>query len=260
MAKPLWGTDLYGERWLENSGELILANKSGRRKGKKMARRKGKRSSAARMMAYVRSFRKKSRAKTNRPKHRRAAKRNFMNAGMIANRPRSRVYVMPRRRPRSNPASGGTGRPLFNMFGLQIPGMATTAGAVAGLVIPGMVQAQIAAYVPASLSSTTIGKWLVRTASVALPAWIVKRFISAKAGTMMFIVGAATLGAMALREFFPTAFPALGQYLGEQPFLGYYGTSGGGQRQLTTGRQQFPIMQPGMSRGVPDRLQAGSRF
>lgn len=224
-----------------------------------MARRKGKRSSAARMMAYVRSFRKKSRAKTNRPKARRA-KRNFMNAGMIANRPRSRVYVMPRRRARSNPASGGTGRPLFNMFGLQIPGMATTAGAVAGLVVPGMVQAQISAYVPASLSGTTIGKWLVRTVSVALPAWIVKRFVSAKAGTMMFIVGAATLGAMALREFFPTAFPALGQYLGEQPFLGYYGTSGGGQRSLGTGRQMVPMMTARMSSGVPDRLQAGSRF
>ena len=180
-----------------------------------MARRR--RSSKAHM-AYVRSFRKGARkAAPRRRKARRARKSNpWPVAGMVVNprrrrHSRRRTHAVARRRRHSysrNP----------KLLGIELPPLNKVLFAGVGFVAPPMIEGFLAGFIPAEITSSTIGKYAVRVASVLALAFGVRRFIGREEGNMVAIGGGVYVLSTAAMEFLPNIFsggtpaPALKMY------------------------------------------------
>lgn len=251
-----------GELWFDNP-QLVIANPKRRKK-------------------TMRSHRTR-RGRINRT---RRAKRNFYSAGMLANRPKRRrprhnrrrrsvmrakrnfYFNPPRRRRAGGLLSGLTGGRSF--LGFQLPPMDAVLFAAAGLIGPGLVSNQLLGtpatataaakpgLLPASWLVGSDGKpnqitlWLTKIASVLLPAWAIRKFISPKAGTMFLIGGSAGLALDAIKTFAPGIIPGLGS----QPLLGAYF-----DQPRAVANFPRPVNRlPGMIADAPSRLSPQERF
>ena len=256
MATGLW-EDIDGERWLENP-QLIIANPTRRKK------------------TMAKSRRRRGRKGTSR---RRRVRRNYAASGLIANprrrrrsyRRRRRAYAMnPRRRVRRarrrhvrrhyrrNPA----------LMGFSLPPLDAVLFTGAGLVLPPVMASFLMGYLPDSLKTSKAAYYGVKAASVLIPAMLVRRFVSRRAGNFLLVGGAASFAIDLVREFAPSLLPASSGVSG-QPFLGFYermpnripmtATPGMG-RYSSVPVRSMPVQRTPLLSQTPERLSPGARF
>lgn len=181
--------------------------KSVKKKGVKgMAKR---RSSSKAHMAYVRSFRKgakRRKASPARKRRRSTARRNpYPLAGLVVNprkRRRARRATAVARRRRSN---GGYSRNP-RIFGFELPPVEKVMFAGIGFVAPPMVEGLVSNFIPASITSSTIGKYAVRIGIVAAIGYAISRFLGRDKGNMALIGGGVYIATTAAMEFAPSMF------------------------------------------------------
>lgn len=259
----LWTTDVDGEKWLVNP-QLIIANprRKKRKESTKMARRKG------RMPAGLARYW----AKKRRGGKRRRAKRNFASAGMLANRRRRSVHHRRRRRHAlGNPRRRRSAiRHSFRrrharrnpqLLGFQLPQLQDVVFTGAGFVVPPILTSYVMNWIPDAYKTNQAVVWGVKAASVLVPSYAVRKFVSQRAGNLMLLGGAVSFTIDLIKTFAPGVIPGLGYYntmpnpraLGAQPFLGKYpglrgvgGPQGGGL--------------PRMISNTPERLMPTNRF
>jgi len=182
---------------------IINPRKRGRKKGKKsMARRSSKAH-----MAYVRSFRKNAKRRRPTIRRKRRARRNpWPVAGAVLANPRRRRSV---RRRRTHAVarrrrSGYSRNP--RLLGLELPPLNKVLFAGVGFVVPPMLEGVITGFVPASISSSTIGKYAVRVAAVLGLAFGIRKFIGREEGNMAAIGGGVYVLSHVAAEFLPNLF------------------------------------------------------
>ena len=200
-TRPLWKA-LGNHPWLTNP-RLLLLNP---RKGTNMATRR----------------------------RRRRARRNPV-ANPITNRRRRRTYrhnpvaANPRRRRRArrNPPNGGE-RGL-RLAGVTLPGLQTAAFATGGFILPPIIESYLRPMLPANISTTAWGKYLLKFGTVFGLTWGARAFAGSSAAYKVGIGGMVYLSASIVRDFMPnlvgtTAAPAVAYYprLASQPLLGDY--------------------------------------
>lgn len=133
------------------------------------------------------------------------------------------------------------------MIGLNAPTIRTVGYTVAGMVGTPFVEGFASGFLPLAVTGNKLGSYAVKIASALAVGFAAGKILGREAGRAAYIGGAAYIAVSAIKEFFPALAPAgggTGEYLGQQnqPLLGeYLGNS--------------PI-----TKGIPDRLQPGSRF
>lgn len=247
MLKPnVWTQDSDGEEWYINGPEVVIASNRPRKKGKpKMYANRPKHGTKA-WMSYIRGMKKN--AGGRKKKHHRKAKRNMYSAGMVANRPKTRTVVKYIRAKRNGPRTSAM------LAGFGIPGIEPIAGAFAGLSVPPLLNYLVKGYLPTSLTSSKLGMYAIKAAEIIVPSWLVKKYVSRNVGNTMLIVGIGKLLYDVAQDVAPQVFGLSG--MGFQPMLGVYP----GQRRGLPAARQVPMMTTPMNSGVPDRLDANSRF
>lgn len=216
MATHLW--DYFdGEPFLTNPRLGIIGLNSRGKKGKKMAARK-RRSTRRRTSASV-----NPRRRTRRKSYRRNA---YPVAGLVVNPRRRRAsrrrVANPRRRRssmRRNPA----------IFGIGLPPINSVIFAGIGFIAPPMVEGFLNRTLPSSITSSTLGKYAIRVASVVGLSFAVKQFVGSAEARMVAIGGGVYVLSSAVSEFAPGIIPGLNAYVP------------GNNRQL---RQYIPANQP----------------
>lgn len=172
-----------------------------------------KRRSSKAHMAYVRSFRKGAKRRKAAPARKRRVRRARRNpypvAGMVVGNPRKRRTSRRRhavaRRTRRH-SKGYSRNP--RIFGIELPPVQKVIFAGVGFVAPPMIEGMVAGFIPASIQSTTMGKYAVRIGIVAALGWAVSRFLGREKGNMTLIGGGVYVATTAALEFFPSLFGA----------------------------------------------------
>jgi hypothetical protein len=104
------------------------------------------------------------------------------------------------------------------LLGIELPPLNKVLFAGVGFVAPPMIEGFLAGFIPAEITSSTIGKYAVRVASVLALAFGVRRFIGREEGNMVAIGGGVYVLSTAAMEFLPNIFsggtpaPALKMY------------------------------------------------
>jgi hypothetical protein len=203
MSKSLWG--IYNdEPFMENPPLAIIGNplryrrklskgkyeydyvskrtSSKKRKGVKMA---AKRRHVKRVVSRKRS------------KGRKGKRNPFPMAGVVANPRVIHVRarrVSHRRRGRRNPA----------ILGIELPPLNQVLYAGAGFLAPPMVEGYINKFLPVEVTSSTIGRYAVKIASVLGLSFLAKKAIGASEARMVAIGGASYVLVSAVNEFMPS--------------------------------------------------------
>lgn len=199
MSKSLWG--IYNnEPFMENPPMAIIGNPLRYRKklsrGKyeydyvsgKSKKRKGVK------MAAKRRHVKRATTRKHRSKSRKGKRNPFPMAGVVAN---PRHYSIIRRRH----ARRGRRNPAF--LGVEIPPLKQVLFAGAGFIAPPMVEGYVNKFLPVSITSTTIGRYAVKIASVIGLSFLAKKAIGASEARMVAIGGASYVLVSAVNEFLP---------------------------------------------------------
>ncbi len=204
-----------GEPFMVNPhlGILGPVNPRKRRRRKNMA--KGR---SARHMAWVRSFRKKN----PRRRHRRSRRNPYPVAGLALNprrRHRRRTRRNPvmryrRRRARRNPA----------ILGLSLPPLQPVLYAGIGFIGTPWLEGVLSAYMPASITTSTVGKYAVRIGSVVGLSMIAKMVLGKTAATYVGVGGGAYVLVTAIKEF--SGFNPMGLAAYRSPGMGAYRSLG----------------------------------
>lgn len=263
----LWTEDIDGEKWLVNP-QLIVANprpKPKRRKKKMASRRKRRQPAGLRKYWAARRGRKSS------PRRRRA-KKNYTSAGMLVNprrRRRARRSIAAHRR--RGVARRVTRRARRHyarnpqLLGFTMPAISDVLFTAAGMIAPPMVTTYVMKnFIPAAYQASRPVYYAVKAASVLIPSYVVRRFVSPRAGNLVLLGGVASLAIDLIKEFAPGVIPGLGA----QPFLGFYenvpmrpSLGGGMGRYLGPGNQGAGSRAPSqMIVSTPDRLDPANRF
>jgi hypothetical protein len=252
MSEKLW-RNFGGEPFLINPHIISLNPK--KRKVTKMARRK----------KHARRNKSGQFVKTNAPrKHtRRRARHNVVALNprrrTYRRRARTNAYFNPRRsyrrRARRNPPAmfGGGGK----ILGMSINDILFTG---AGFIAPPAIEGLIKSFLPASLTTSTMGKYAVKGGIVAGLTILSGKMFGRETGKKVAIGGATYLLANALIDFMPQlfhGFSGMGAYM--NPGKVYNAMPLRGQPALAA----YPSS-PGMAGnaliGVPDRLDPTKRF
>jgi hypothetical protein len=149
----------------------------------------------------------------------------------------------------------------MSVMGIHLPPFDAVLYTAGGYVAPPMVAGVLMTFVPDSMKGSAVTTWLVKAASVLLPAWLVGRFVSQRAGSYVLIGGAASFVIDAVNTFAPGLIPGL-RGMGYQPLLGSYF---GPQLPAYTRRSQTSLvrgrsaMSP-MIADAPERLDPSGRF
>jgi len=149
-----------------------------------------------------------------------------------------------RRRYNANPA----------VMGLQLPSLMDVVSVGVGFVVPPIITSYVMGYVPESWKTSKAAFFAVKAASVVVPAMLVRRFLSRRAGNLMLLGGAVNLALDLIKEFLPGVIPGLGY----QPLLGAFvqrGPSGPPIRRTQSGPGLAPMIA-----STPDRLNPAARF
>lgn len=197
-----------------------------------MARR-----SAKARMAYARSFQKNRR--------RRRYRRNPYPVAGLALNPRRH-----RRRYRRNPALQNRRRRHYQrnpkMLGFNLPPLQSVLYAGVGFVAVPVTEGFLNQFLPVSITSSTLGKYAVRIASVIGLTWLGKAVLGKNAATMIGIGGGSYVLVSAVKEFAPGMIPGLSAYVvpgGGSPSLRAYVPSTG-RAWNTMGAYSTPGTQP----------------
>jgi hypothetical protein len=213
-SKGLWGI-VDGEPFMLNP-RLGILNSRRQRKGKKaMARRKSGRAH----MAWVRSFKKNKGRKHSPKRRRRSYRRNpYAVAGPVVANPRrrrrGRRHVM-RRNPRRRHA-----RRNPSVMGFSLPPLQSVAYVGVGIVGTPLVEGFAGQFLPLSITTSTIGKYAVKIASVIGLTWLAKMVLGGEKAKMVGIGGGAYVLISAVREFAPGVIPGMSAYA--LPTMGAY--------------------------------------
>ncbi len=202
MSKSLWG--IYNdEPFMENPPLAIIGNPLRYRrklskgkyeydyvsKSKSSKKRKGVKMAAKRRHVKRVVSRKRSKG--------RKGKRNpFPMAGVVAN-PRVihvRARRISRRRGRRNPA----------ILGVEMPPLNQVLYAGAGFIATPMVEGFINKYLPIEVTSSTIGRYAVKIASVIGLSFLAKKAIGVSEARMVAVGGGAYILTSAVNEFMPS--------------------------------------------------------
>jgi len=158
-------------------------------------------------MAYVRSFRKNA-----RKRHRKARRNPYPLAGVISANPRRK-----RRSARRNPVmhrrhrrSGYRRNP--SIMGFSLPPLQSVLYAGAGFAGVPLVEGFLTPMLPASVTTTTLGKYGVRIGAVIGLSYLTKMVLGNEAAKMVGIGGGAYVAISAVREFAPGVIPGLSAY------------------------------------------------
>lgn len=239
MSKPeVWSVDEFGEPWLDNP-HLIIANPI--RRQKKMA-------SKRRQPAALRKYWAARRGKKSSPRRKRRTSRAVTRRRSVSRKQaRSNPYFLNARRRRSPSRRRYHRNP--QLAGFALPGVMDVLSVGAGLVVPPLVASYIMPMLPEAFRSNRIAAYAVKAAAVVVPALVVKKFVSQRAGNLMLLGGAASFALDLIKDFAPGVIPGLGY----QPLLGKYVVP----RSINGGRAAGL---PPMIASTPERLNPSQRF
>lgn|SRR5215475_795767 len=200
MAKRLWEFDDEGEPWLENMPLLIVNRKKVHKKGKKkMARRRKRTNRRHTRRVHRRNVR-------HAPRRRRRTRRNpWPMAGTVA-----AINPRRRRRGRRNAARRRHRRGRRNpaVLGLALPPIKIVAYTGLGFIGTPVLEGFLNGVLPVSLTSTTLGKYASKIASVLGLTFISKMVLGRAASMYVGVGGGVYVLTSAVREFLPTLLPA----------------------------------------------------
>lgn len=220
MAR-LWKV-IDGEPFMVNPALGILGSHAfnpRRKRGTRKARRSlaTRRRTGRAHMAWVRSFR----AKSRRRSYRRRGRRNpFPVAGVVANPHRRRRRSSYRRRnPVMRYRRRRHGRRNPSIMGLTLPPLQSVLYAGVGFAGVPMAEGFISRFVP-SIGASTAGRYAIRIGAVLGLGMLAKMILGREQGKMVAIGGGAYVLISAIREFAPGVVPGLSGYT--MPTLGAY--------------------------------------
>jgi hypothetical protein len=198
MAKSLW--NFYNdEPFMENPPMAIIGNPLRYRKrlsrGKyeydyvKRTKKRGKKMAAKRRKVGGKKRKSTKKGRIN----------PFPMAGVVANphRRRRRARINPRRRIRR-------GRINPSILGVQMPPLNQVLYAAAGFIAPPMVEGYINRFLPVEVTSSTIGRYAVKIASVIGLSFLTKKAIGVSEARMVAVGGASYILVSAVNEFMPS--------------------------------------------------------
>lgn len=214
--------------------------------------------------------------KNSPPRRRRRARRNpFTASGVIANPHRRRArrnYTFmgnrKRRRARRNYSFVPNRRRRHayrrnpSLLGFTFPPVMDIAALGAGFVIPPVVMRYLMPMLPTDMQASRPVQYGVKIASIILPSWAVKKFVSVRAGNLMMLGGFASLAIDLLKDTGVLAQLGLSGATG-QPMLGFYprlSRAGGLGRYTSIPAASSNVTSSRMLQNVPDRLNPQSRF
>jgi hypothetical protein len=203
MSKSLWG--IYNnEPFMENPPLAIIGNPLRYRrrlsrgkyeydyvtgKAKPKRRKKGVKMSAKRV--------KRTSTRKHRKSSRKGRRNPFPMAGVVAN-PRVHYIrarrVSHRRRGRRNPA----------ILGVELPPLGQVLYAGAGFIATPMIEGFVNKYLPTEVTSSVIGRYAVKIASVIGLSFLAKKAIGVSEARMVAIGGGAYVLTSAVNEFMPS--------------------------------------------------------
>lgn len=239
-----------------------------------MAVRRRKRQQPAALKRYWAKHRKASPRKARR---RRARPNPYATSGVVANPRRRRArrnysFMANRKRRRTTKrnysfmANKRRRRSSYrrnpSLMGFSFPPIMDIAALGAGFVIPPVVMRYLMPMLPADMQASRPVQYGVKAASVILPAWAVKKFVSQRAGNLMMLGGLAALAIDILKDTGVLAQLGLAGSF-SQPMLGFYPSRsrvGGLGRYASFPSSNTNVTSSKMIAGVPDRLNPGSRF
>jgi len=230
--KSLW--DFYNdEPFMENPPLAIIGNPL--RYRRKLSKGKYeydyvKKAKKGRKVTKMATKRRRVSGGKKRSKSRKGKRNPFPMAGVVANprRRRRAVYMRnPRRRhARRNPA----------ILGVELPPLKQVAFAAAGFLAPPMVEGYINKWLPVSITSSAIGRYAVKVASVIGLSFLTKKAIGVAEARMVAIGGASYVLVSAVNEFMPSL--TMSAYRGGMISAYHSGTINGYAR-------------PGLARNLP---------
>jgi hypothetical protein len=202
MSKSLW--NFYdNEPFMENPPLAIIGNPL--RYKRRLSRGKyeydyvtSKPKRKRRKVSKMAAKRRRTRKYTSKRRTKKGRRNPFPMAGVVAN-PRRRRRVMRRAvrrysRARRNPA----------ILGIQMPPLNQVLYAAAGFIAPPMVEGYINKFLPISVTSSTIGRYAVKVASVIGLSFLTKKAIGMAEARMVAVGGASYILVSAVNEFMPS--------------------------------------------------------
>lgn len=173
------------------------------------------------------------RRRTTRTRTRAVARRN----------PRVRAVKRRRTSYRRNPA----------ILGISLPPLQSVLFAGVGFIAPPIVEGFLSGFIPASLQSSTIGKYALRIGSVLALSFAAKQFVGAEQAKMVAIGGGAYVLTTAISEFAPGMIPGLSGYVPSNGMGAYITASGPTMQSLGMPQASFPG-NVGSSNRIPSRF------
>lgn len=154
------------------------------------------------------------------------------------------------------------------MLGFQLPELQDVLYVGSGMILPPLLCNYVMTMLPAQYQNSAPVYYAVKAASVVVPAMLVKKFVSPRAGSLMLLGGAASLVIDLIRTYMPQLLPAAPAPValagfGRQPFLGYYERAPYQRTLGKYGSNMMPSQRGGgsaMLSTTPDRLDPGGRF
>ena len=206
----LWEYDEFGEPWLENGTKdnppLVIVNR------KKKVHKKGKKRMAKRRMPagllkyWAKNRKSRSTRKRSPARRRRRTRRNpWPMAGTVA-------AVNPRRRRRGSKGSSRRRRRSGYrrnpaILGVSLPPLQSVIYAGVGFVGVPIMEGFLTRFLPISITSSLIGKYATRIASVLGLSFLTKMVIGSSEAKMVAIGGGAYVLTGAISEFAPGLIP-----------------------------------------------------
>jgi len=200
----LWEFDEFGEPWLENGSRnppLLIVNQVHKKGKKRMAKRR----QPAALRKYWATHRKSRSNRKHSPKRRRRSN-PWPVGGVVAQmnrkrgRKRGRKHASRRKSYRRNPA----------ILGITLPPLQSVIYAGVGFVGVPLMEGFLTRFLPVSLTSSTIGKYVTRIASVLGLSYLTRLVIGSSESRMVAIGGGAYVMTTAISEFAPGIKEALG--------------------------------------------------
>jgi hypothetical protein len=112
-------------------------------------------------------------------------------------------------------------------LGIALPPLQSVIYAGVGFVAPPMVEGFLSRMLPVSLTTTTLGKYAVRIASVLGVSYLTKMIIGSSEAKMVAIGGGAYVLTSAISEFAPGMIPGMSSYSRPTRTLQSYAASSG---------------------------------
>lgn len=205
--KKLW--DFYGgEPFMENPhlaivgnpfkvGSIIERKQSGFRK---ISQKKGKQ-----VMPYRKARKRRTRSRKNpfptaglaiNPRRRRRVRRNEPN-------PRRRRYAVSRRRRNEPNPRRRRSRRNPALLGVTLPPVNMILWGAGGFIVPPMVEGFVNRFLPVEVTSSVLGRYAVKIASVLGLTWLTKTVMSTKEAFPVALGGSLYIVVSAVNEFIP---------------------------------------------------------